>query len=75
MCMSVYQFRRLVRLTSPAIVPSPVKPITIFELAAGLAVTMLRLILLVEELMLLRRRPSVVPSLLDDMMYGVEGDE
>jgi hypothetical protein len=42
--MPRYQAERIVLLTSPANVPSPVKPITILELVAGLAVTMLRLI-------------------------------
>ena len=63
------------RLTSPANVPSPAKPITIFEFPAGLAVAISRLKRPLEELTVLRRRPSVVPSLLDDMMYGMEGDE
>ena len=65
----------MVWLTSPANVPNPVKPITSFEPPTGLAVTMLRLILFVDDFTLVLSRPSVVPSLLDDMVHGMEGDE
>jgi hypothetical protein len=53
--------------TIPAIAPSPARPITSFEPAIGRVVA-IPLKFLLEGLVLLLRRASVLPSLLVDMM-------